>query len=1050
MELALILALISAAPDEGAIQQNTQTAEVAPVAQKAELQLTVFFDDLPIPGVTVRLNNKDLGTSDVSGSVFTSLDAGRHPLQLIKDGKVAANLDLIVVEGEVLQVIANLYQSAEAEFLIETSKPKSDTGEVIQDPTEEASDVDTTIPPGALVGYIKSAEDGKPVKKAQLFFSGTTKKAQTDRKGYFEIELPAGTYSVSIIHQNFASQTLSNIRVISEKQIDLAIELAPAGVRLRDYVVTAPYVQGTIGEALEDQQNSSVVIEALGVEQMKKTGDSSAADALQRVTGLTVIDGKYVVVRGQPFRYTLTLWNGSPMPGPEPLIRVVPLDLFPVSSLAGIEVQKAFSADRPGDFGSGLVNLKTRGMPEEPFLEISVRGSVNTVSTFTDGLSYEGGGLDFLGFDDGSRALPGPVDAASNGQTRPIRDGGQAAASFSNNYNPFSQELPPDISVGIAGGYKWDLPNDGELGFIAATRWSNRWRTRVQEERRYVIRFASRGLEAVIDQVTDRTDFEAELGGLAVIEAKWGDNHRISSNTFYAHQTQQRVDVTTGLDDTSDELDILATDLIWIERSLLAEQIRGYHIFDRLRIDYRALLSKAFRDSPDRRSYAYERNLDNGVPTSGFRIQTREGNTSLLRSFNEVEDTVWNIGLDLEYDFLREEKSWLKLKAKVGGDIRIQERESRSNRYAFDIEPTLADATQTNPEILLNPALLTDPTSGVEFFDGSFTNIDDFDGTSNVYAAYGQVDFNVSDRIRLVTGVRLENADFDLNTIEWTNNADPEPIPNESGFNEFDILPAAALTYFLTEKMQVRLSYGKTVSRPVLNELSPAPYEDPDSGDGFVGREDLIPTSIHGLDARWEWYPTSTQYVTFGAFYKRYENPIDLIVGTQGDVTFANADYADVFGIEASGRFEGSQLVDWFDWPEMFESFYIQANGAILDSTVTNTGVTNEVERPLPGQASYIFNTQFGVAGAGHEGTIALVGIGEEFFRASDGNTPDIFIDPRYFLDIVYRWKITENITLSAKAGNLLDTPFTFKQGDAVWRDYKVGTTFSLGIKGKI
>ena len=311
----------------------------------------------------------------------------------------------------------------------------------------EAEDLD--LPPGALVGTILSADDREPITNARVFFTGTDVEVQTDEDGAFAAELPAGVYSLSVVHPNYSTQTLDNIRVISEREVTANIELTPAGIQLQDYVVTAPYVEGSVADTIEAQRETSSVIEVLGAEQMQAAGDSDAAEALQRVSGLTVEQGKFVLVRGQPFRYTYTMWNGSALPSPEPLVRVVPLDLFPTGVLSGIEVQKSYSADVPAAFGAGLINLQTRGVPERPFLNLSMSTGFNSVSTFTDGLDYDGGRRDYLGFDDGTRALPQGVvdvneemgDLTELQQLEPDRYN-ELGRSFSNNYLTNRRNLP--------------------------------------------------------------------------------------------------------------------------------------------------------------------------------------------------------------------------------------------------------------------------------------------------------------------------------------------------------------------------------------------------------------------------------------------------------------------------------------------------------------------------------------------------------------------------------------------------------------------------------
>ncbi|MEO0601233.1 MAG: carboxypeptidase regulatory-like domain-containing protein, partial [Myxococcota bacterium] len=358
-------------------------------AATSDLSVVLFEDGLPVPGVSIVVEGELVGTTDDSGSTSAPIASGRQYLQMFRGDDPLVELDLLTLTGEVVQVIVTLVPGQDPRLDIETSSDSLPLASEREDqPVQVADDPADALPPGALVGRILSADDQRPVARARVFFTGTDVETRTDNDGEFAVELPAGTYSVSVVHPNFSTQTLDNIRVIAEQEVTANIELTPAGIQLQEYVVTAPYVEGSISEMLAQQRETSSVVEVLGAEQMSAAGDSDAAEALQRVSGLTVEQGKFVLVRGQPYRYTFTLWNGSPLPSPEPLVRVVPLDLFPTGVLSGIEVQKSYSADLPAGFGAGLINLQTRGVPEEAFLDLNISTNFNSVSTFNNGLTY--------------------------------------------------------------------------------------------------------------------------------------------------------------------------------------------------------------------------------------------------------------------------------------------------------------------------------------------------------------------------------------------------------------------------------------------------------------------------------------------------------------------------------------------------------------------------------------------------------------------------------------------------------------------------------------
>lgn len=1023
-------------------------AQAAPagVDTQAELTLVVFEQELPLSGVEVRLGGQRLGQTDGNGALRAKITPGRADLVLIQGGDTRMKLDLLTDTRELVQIIVTL-QAGQAPIIdIESSGERKVA--VAEAKTEKKQ------PPGALVGQIISAEDQKPVKQAALYFSGSEVEVQTDAQGRFAVELPGGLYAVSVVHPRFATQTQENVRVIPSREVTLKLELTPAGIAMQDYVVTAPYVEGSIASVMAEQRKASAVSEVLGAEQMAATGDSNAASALKRVSGLTIEDGKYVLVRGQPYRYTFTLWNGSPLPSPEPLLRIVPLDLFPTGVLSGIEVQKSFTADRPGEFGSGLIDLKTRGSSDRAFLNFGVSTSYDSESSFRSGYSYQGGSWDWLGYDDGGRALPKPVEAASQGGKFDIDDLPEArqqelGRSFSNRYRIHKLTLPPDLGVSVAGGGGFDLPKDGSLGAVASVKWGQKWRRQARRERN----FALDGDELVErnNLLKLRTNMDADIGGLLTVTAAW-DKHELSSNTFFVHQSQQRTTYTTGFLGRSQKGDVQDYTLSWLERQLVVQQLVGEHNFDWMELSYRGSLAFANRDAPDRRSYAY-------LDEEGGDVEYFLFGNSLTREYDTVDDSIMSFGVDAVFPILDEEKDAFGLKLKTGVFASAQKRDTNRRIFAFlPKDEEGANLRETNPEVLFNPAN-TGPQLGLDDFSSSTR--DDSTGSLDVLAGYVLGDLRLKELLRLTAGVRYEIAKMDVITFRLT------PVIEEGSsqavrgaFDQANLLPSLGLTWFLAETMQVKAAYGRTTSRPNLNELSNARFFDPDSGDGFVGDLHLKPAIIDGVDFRWEWYPSPTESLSVGGFWKHYQDPIErtfLLVGGSDPLgTFRNAERADVWGVEVGGRVEASQLnrvID--DLPEFVDDIYLMANAALMWSEVDlgDGGVNTRSKRPLDGQAGYMLNLQAGYSGEVHDISLAYNLVGRRLSRAGVQGQPDVYQQPVGRLDASWRMRLWDDDdgkgSLRITGGNLLNPRWVWKQGDKTWRSYQTGLSIGASLDVK-
>lgn len=1025
----------------GAALPDSPAPSDAPISS---IEFYVFRDGAPVPDVEVRLGPELLGVTDEYGSYTAKVPSGRARIELWQGGQSLSRLDLLTDREELVQILVTLEADGPPEYTIESSgagSPLERTATATQAEVKAPSDE----PPGALVGTIISVEERKPVVGARLYFTGSDREAVSDAEGRFQVELPAGTYSISVIHPDFATQTLENIRVISAREVTANIELNPAGIRLEDYVVTAPYVEGSIASVLEQQRETSNVVEVLGADQMSASGDRNAADALKRVTGLTVEDGKFVLVRGQPARYTLTLWNGSPLPSPEPLKRVVPLDLFPTGVLSGIEVQKSYSADKLGAFGAGLINLQTRGAKgDEAYLDVSLTSAANTISTFQTGRTYQGGGLDWLGFDDGTRALPAAVDQATNGgflalDALPVEEQNAVAKNFSNILNLRDRTLPPDLGISISGGYGFDLPKKGTLGIAASVRYSNAWRQQERTQRS----FSKSGdkLQARDNLNESRTDFNVSLGGLLTIEATW-DKHKFQANTFVAHQTQQRAQLTTGLSTTSDELDIQSYFLSWIDRLLVAQQLTGENDFDIFKLEWRGMIATANRDAPDQREYTYAKAPDQD------RYFAR-GDTGVARRYGTVDDLVASFGLDVTIPIVGKEKDWLKIRAKTGGALEKSKREALTQVFVWRVGEK-GDRSILDPEVLYDPANTGD-TLG--FQDLSNSGADDYNGYGHTYGAYGLGELELGDTLKILSGLRWENAKITTETFQLaTRDGSGEREVETGGFEKTNLLPFVTATWQIIDEVQLRSAYGRTASRPIFNELSSATFYDPDTGDQYLGLPTLLPTVIDGMDLRAEWYPSSTESLSLGGFVKLYDQPIENAfsqrAGTVSIATLQNAKDARVLGLEVGGRFEFARVQDWIGDYAILEGLFLQANLALMDSQVTllDQGTATNDKRPLQGQAKYVLNVQGGFSGEEHDLVIAFNAVGERLFRAGTLSRPDVYLQTIPRLDITYTWRMQEWVSLRASASNLLNPNITFKQGDEVWRQYKEGMTFRLTV----
>jgi len=887
-----------------------------------------------------------------------------------------------------------------------------------------------------LQGQVVEPATGAPVGGATVSVAGSDAEAITDAQGQYQIEVEPGTYTLEITAGgDYEQKTVEGVEVTADGAVTRQIELARGGgedvAEYGEYTIQRGYVEGSPASVVTTQREAPQVSDVIGNEQMRAAGDGDAAEALKRVTGLAVEDGKFITIRGQPERYTKTTLNGSPLPSPDPIRRIVPLDLFPTNILSEVSVSKSYDASQPGSFGSGLVDLRTQGAPEETFFEISVSTGGNTESTGEDGLDYEGGDVDVLGFDDDTREASGGLNSTLDGNASDQQTIEQGARSQPNIWETESETLPPDYGLGVSGGTNGTLFG-AELGLQGSLTWSQEYRQRDTTRRTFAVTGTGE-LRQDSEVLERRTDRDIEIGGFFTASLDWG-SHKLTSNTFVTRQTTQRTEITTGEDTSSQGVDFFDTLLDWNERQLLGEQVIGEHDFALLDVEWRALFAEAERDNPDRRFFRRTRQLGSDDP---FRLSDREDAT---RRFVDTEDEVSSFALDLERSLIDREA--LTLDVSGGFSTYTQDRDSSTRRLG--LRPDSSQDLTAPTEEILAPENLGDE---VEVKDTSLTN-DFFTGEADVDAVYVEGDVGWANTLRVVGGVRQESAEF--TSVAGINSTDP----TVGGFDETDTLPSLSTTWFFAEDMQARLAAGSTVSRPTLNEIADeAQFRDPDTDDLIQGNGDLQPTEIDSLDLRWEWFPSSSELISVGVFTKDYTDPIEreiiAIGGESETLRVVNAGDAEVEGLEATARVNLPRITEPLgaDW-DYADSMYLQGNVAFIDSEVTldDPGLATNKERRLQGQADELFNLLVGYDGSAHDAAVALNYTGDRLDAAGRNGQPDIVEESRFLVNVTYDYAWSDSLSFNAEVENLLDEEVELTQGGKIREEYDPGVDFTVGL----
>lgn len=810
------------------------------------------------------------------------------------------------------------------------------------------------------------------------------------------------------------------------------------------------------------ERSAPAVVALLSAEAIARTGDGDIAGALGRVTGLSVVGNGYVYVRGLGDRYSLALLNGSPLPSPEPLKRVVPLDLFPTSIVASSLVQKSYSANFPGEFGGGVINLTTKAIPNESFLTVSGGISLDTETSGRLGYTYYGSGTDWTGFDNGTRDMP-PALASFFKSGAKISDNGvdQAAiigeiATPNNAIVQRNHNMPINGSVSVSAGTSMDL-GGSTLGVIANAGWSSKWRTRdVLQQSAASLDLAELGR----DFRTVTTDNRVVVNGLLGFGLEFGEQ-KLRWTNLYIRDTIKQARLSEGQILSSGDYDFLNQDTAWYERQLLNTQLVGELRLGDLSIDLRGSYANSQREAPFELGYTYVRtNTPAQVdPLGAFFINRLNGQVGTANfTFSDLNENLLSGGIDISYPLLP------TVRATVGyaymKTIRTSERRDFRIQAPSDFP---AGVGMLRPDSLLGGVLADH--YGYQLFETTETD-PAFRARMKVHGAYGQLQATLADGVDLNIGVRYERGYESVRPVQVFN------VPNNSNastsLKKDYWLPTATLTYAFGD-MQLRAHASKTIARPQFRELIFQSYYDPETNTSFQGNPLLQDSELLNAELRYEWYFARDQRVSLAGFFKKIDRPIETYISPVGDnsftTSFANAPEASIYGAEfevqkywSLGNFAPDhRIVSILNYTYSTSRLKVDASDLVEIYGVAPQAATNVFRdgASLTGQSDHLLNLQFGLEDTMKlsQQTVLVNYASTRVTRRGFAGQPDIVEEPGLTLDFVARQgiqlgKVPSELKLEVR--NILGTKYKEYQDNGLNRVYynlySPGTSFEASI----
>ncbi len=1028
-------------------------------ADTARLVFYVFDAGAPVSDIEVLVDGELTMLTDASGRAELTTTSGIHLLELKREDSLVLDQQVLLISGDSSQWIVDVTGLGSALYDIEST----DTD--LAGPIPAADTVDEVVEAGKLEGRLLSTDGGQPVEGARIFISGVAEHVRSDANGRFSADVPAGSHSVSVLHAGFNTLTRDQIGIPGNGTVTLDLQLTPAGSELPEYVVVAPYISGSLASVLAERRESGGVTDVLSAEQISRAGDSDAAGALKRVTGLTLVNGQYIYVRGLGERYSSVVLNGAQIPSPDPTRRVVPLSLFPTDVIEAVVVQKTASANLPGEFGGGTVQLRSVSFPPELTAKLNVKLGYAGNATGEEGLNYAGGDTDFLGFDDGTRDLPESLAAATaggvfltprsftnpNGLTpQDLEVLGQDVAAKST-YDVLNKTIPPDVGLSGSFGDSFEFGHGNRWGFLTAFRYDNSWVNLHEVRRKFSAVSSGSGLQLADDLDVNRTLNLIDTSAFANLGVEFAQDQKVGFNAMLLRQTENETKISEGIEDNQ----VLSRfQFQWIENQLLYYQAVGSHALplEGWTLDWQYTDATATRKEPNTRHYRRDDDDEDGV----FEVSTRPDSNE--QTWADLEDnlTHWSVESKLPLEFGRHVLT-------VNGGLGKLERDRAASIRSFVFQGRIP----TELKMLPYSELFTN-----EFISPTFLQLKETTRATDTYTATQTLDSRFlnldlslfNEKFRLSAGVREEDNQQQVVTADLAN---PEAPPVIGEIDRTDQLPSAAVTWAYSQNAQVRAAYAESVSRPDFRELAPAPYLDPLLDLTTVGNPKLVTAELKNYDLRWEYYFSPSESFSIAGFYKEFANPIEKTFSSGGSgkiITLQNALAAELSGVEVDYSQSLSWIKDhdWLNWladfkwgfigPFDWEKYFFGFNYAQIKSSVkidTSLSTQTNSDRPLQGQSPWVVNFQFGYHNPDSptEWSLLFNEFGKRISQAGVLGQPDIYEQPFPQLDFVYKRHFADQWRFTVKLKNLLDPDVKFTQGQETTRIFKRGRELSLELQ---
>ncbi len=897
----------------------------------------------------------------------------------------------------------------------------------------------------SVYGTIIDKEFNEPLTGATIQINGTTNGAIADIDGHFELNgLKKGEYKFIISYVGYHAQSL-DLNVIDNTELSILLE--PDNQQLSEVIVVTKMKRNTETALISQQKNSLVVQTGISAQQITKTQDRDASEVIRRVPGISIIDEKFVMVRGLSQRYNNVWINNNAVPSSEADSRAFSFDIIPSSQLDNMLIVKSPAPEFPADFTGGFILINTKDIPEENAFYISIGGSINDQTHFKDFQYSEGSSTDFIGFDNGFRSLQGGINSNLN----PIAGNGIDLLNngFNNDWTVKNKKPLANIGFNTNFSHRHKAKSGNTFAIMGTANYNNSYKTVLNMKN---------SLFGAYDTTHDKSNYLRKstddqynhfvrvgaMLNLTFVPAN--GNSRYELKNIFNQLSRDRYTYRRGISAQSDQEE--SAEYYYTSRTTYNGQFTGkYTLNNESKLDWSAGYAYANRNIPDRKRY-----LINDAAEEG-RLGLSTAN-DINREFSKLNEHIFSANANYQSDFSINSLT-PTLKTGIYSEYRTRDYNTRMFIYNWNASdnnlPSGFRYMNIPNELLQDKYYGADGLYLLEKVKWS----NNYGGDNLLAAGYLGVNLPI-EMFNVYAGVRFEHNEMKL----ISNTKDYEKSPKNIYYTYNDLFPSVNTTYKISEKQQIRLSYGRTTNRPEFREVSPSVFYDFDLASNVQGNYNLKSAYIDNADFGYEYYPSNGEIVAISAFYKHFKNPIEWTYTVNGgtDLTYSyvNANAANNYGIEIDIRknldFIGLRNLSW------------NFNGALIKSKVKFEDGSKEQDRPMQGQSPYLINTGFfyQLPTKGWNASVLynrigkrIVGVGRSMGSEGDrASIPDSYEMPRNAIDINISKKFNNSIEVKFAVRDLLADKISFKQFEKtdkgeieqITRQYSPGRDFSLSI----